>query len=635
MTLRSISAAIAIAMARDPETSDNPVWGDTADEGGLGVALSSTNGWPSLVRRGPSLVRRLRLGSGLVLFTYVFLHFLNHSLGNISFQAMERGAAVQEWIWRGAIGTVALYGAFAIHFSLAFWVLYIRRSLRIGWIEGLRLGLGLSIPLLVLQHVLAERFAYTYFDIHQTYRHALFLYWVASPEIAGFRQLALFSVAWLHGCIGLYLWLRVKRDFRQVAPLLLVIAVLLPTIALLGVIQGARQVDEMVRTNPAFLTTMRQTGIAATPAAAATLWTIALWSWAGYAGALALVLVARGVRTLDERRGGTVRIVYPDGRAVRVPKGLSVLDASRRAGIPHASVCGGRARCSTCRVRVLLGLESLPPPSPAENRVLAPLGTDRAVRLACQLKPMADISIWPLMPPEITARDQDRFTVTKTGAERFAAILFVDIRASTQLVESRLPYDVVFILNRFFEAVGSAIIAAGGTPNQFIGDGMMAMFGTDTDATEACRRALEGARLIDWHLAEMNRTLANELQQPIGIGIGIHAGEVIIGTMGYREHAQTTAIGEAVHVASRLQDLTKEYHCQLVVSEVVGTVAGISLGDFPSHDIHVRGLSAPLMIRVIDSAAVLSPHELRQQRGGTEPAKDPADRSAPAYDQSA
>ena len=87
----------------------------------------------------------------------------------------------------------------------------------------------------------------------------------------------------------------------------------------------------------------------------------------------------------------------------------------------------------------------------------------------------------------------------------------------------------------------------------------------------ACRQALEAARLIDWHLAEMNRALANELQEPIEVGIGIHGGEVIIGTMGYREHAQMTAIGEAVHVASRLQDLTKEYHCQLVVSEVVGT----------------------------------------------------------------
>jgi adenylate cyclase len=214
--------------------------------------------------------------------------------------------------------------------------------------------------------------------------------------------------------------------------------------------------------------------------------------------------------------------------------------------------------------------------------------------------------------------DADRLTVTKTGTERFVAILFIDIRASTQLVENRLPYDVVFILNRFFEAVGTGIVAAGGTPNQFIGDGMMAIFGGETEPDQACRQALEAARLIDWHLADMNRALVNELQQPIGFGIGIHAGEVIIGTLGYREHAQTTAVGEAVHIASRLQDLTKEYGCQLVVSEMVGVIAGISLGDFPNHEVQVRGLTAPLEIRVIDSAAKLTRYEYKQLRGGTD-----------------
>jgi len=481
--------------------------------------------------------------------------------------------------------------------------------MRMGWIEGLRLLLGLSIPLLVLQHALAERFAYTYFGIHLLYRHTLFLFWVLSPQIAGLKQLALFTVAWLHGCIGLYLWLRIKRHFHRVAPFLLVVAVLLPTTALLGAIQGARRVEAMVHADPAFLTALRQTGVAAHPDVVAALWTIALWCWGSYATALALVFIARGVRTLIERRGGTVRIVYPDGRAVRIPKGLSVLDASRRAGIPHASVCGGRARCTTCRVRVLLGSESLPPPSPVEARVLAPLHVDRTVRLACQLKPTANISVWPLMPPAMTVRDEDRLDVAETGTERFVAILFIDIRASTQLVESRLPYDVVFLLNRFSEAVGSGIIAAGGTPNQFTGDGMMAIFGMNTDAEAACGQALEAARLIDWHLAEMNRSLANELPQPITVGIGIHAGDVIVGTMGYREHAQTTAIGEAVHVASRRQDLTKEYNCQLAVSDVVGTAAGMPLDNFPRHDIQVRGLSVPLSIRTIDSAAMLARHD--------------------------
>jgi len=582
------------------------------------VTLTWEEGWAALVARGPSIVRRLRLASGLILFTYVFLHFLNHSLGNISWEAMEWGGVIHEWIWRNPVGTVALYGAFAIHLSLAFWAIYILRHLRMGWIETLRLCLGLTIPVLVLQHALAERAAYALFDIHPVYRHALFTYWVGDPWNSGLRQLTLFTVAWLHGCIGLHLWLRVKRHFHRVARFLLIVAVLLPSVALLGLFQGARQVEAKASSDSAWLTELRRTGVRANPKAREALWQIALWSWGGYAGALVLVVAARGVRRLVERRGGTIRIVYPDGRAVRVAKGLSVLDASRRAGIPHASVCGGRARCSTCRVRVLLGWESLGPPSPAESRVLRLIGVDRTVRLACQLKPVADVSVWPLLPPEITVHDADRLTVAKTGTERFVAILFIDIRASTQLVENRLPYDVVFILNRFFEAVGSGIVAAGGTPNQFIGDGMMAIFGGETEPDEACRQALEAARLIDWHLADMNRALVNELQQPIGFGIGIHAGEVIIGTLGYRDHAQTTAVGEAVHIASRLQDLTKEYGCQLVVSETVGVTAGTSLGDFPKHEVQVRGLTAPLEIRVIDSTAKLTRYEHKQLRSGTE-----------------
>jgi adenylate cyclase len=285
------------------------------------VTLSGETGWGALVRRGPSIVRRLRLASGLILFSYVFLHFLNHSLGNISFEAMERGAVAAEVIWRSRVGTAALYGAFAIHLSLAFWAIYIRRHLRMGWIEGLRLGLGFLIPLLV-QHALAQRFAYTYFDIHPVYRNVLYLYWVADPQIAGLRQITLFGVAWLHGCIGLYLWLRVKRHFHRIAPLLLVVAFLLPTVALLGVFQGARQVEAKAKSDPAWLADMRKTAVGGTPGAAAALWTIALYSWGGYAGAFALVLMARGVRTLVDRRGGTIRIVYPDGRAVRIPKGL-------------------------------------------------------------------------------------------------------------------------------------------------------------------------------------------------------------------------------------------------------------------------------------------------------------------------
>src|SRR6266478_6008668 len=162
--------------------------------------MSLTTGWAGLVRRGPSIVRRFRLASGLVLFSYIFLHFLNHSLGNISYEAMERGALWAEVIWRSSIGTVALYGAFAIHLSLAFWAIYIRRHLRMGWIEALRLALGLLIPALIVQHAVGQRLSYTLFDAHRVYRSTLYGMFVANP-MGGARQLLVFGIAWLHGCI--------------------------------------------------------------------------------------------------------------------------------------------------------------------------------------------------------------------------------------------------------------------------------------------------------------------------------------------------------------------------------------------------------------------------------------------------
>src|SRR5207237_1147103 len=162
----------------------------------------------------------------------------------------------------------------------------------------------------------------------------------------------------------------------------------------------------------------------------------------------------RGVRTLWQRRR-SIRILYPAGRVVTVPVGFSVLEASRVAGIPHASVCGGRGRCSTCRVRVVRGLAALPPASEAEPRPLA--------------------------------------------------------------------------------ALGGAIQRAGGIPNQFTGDGVMALFGIETRAELGCRQAVAAAREIVQGLAALNRELGEELQVPLQIGIGIHAGPAIVGRMGYGE----------------------------------------------------------------------------------------------------
>ena len=547
-------------------------------------------------------IRRLRLASGWVMFSYLIFHFLNHSLGNISLQAMMWGTRIHEWIWHGPIGGGALYVAFLIHFSLALWALYQRRSIRMGWGEGVRLALGFAIVPLLIHHYIAGRWVHSIYAIDRRYDVTLLNYFMLMPFYGG-RQVVVLVVSWIHGCLGMHYWLCQRPGYRKLAPALMAFAVLLPSLALLGVGQGAREVASMAQ-DPAWKAAVIAQGRLSDMALGARIWTIELTIYWAYAAIIALVFVARGLRWLVERQRGLVSITYPSGTVVRIPKGLAVLDASRRAAIPHASICGGRGRCSTCRVRVLRGIGDLPPPSRHELTVLARFRGAPNVRLACQLRPTQDIAVLPLLPPDIAADDRRRRSAGATDTERFVAIMFIDIRESTALVEKRLPYDVIFLLNHFFEAVGGAVAAVGGAPNQFLGDGMMAIFGMDCGPREACRRALAAAGPIYHRLAEMNRVLADELPRPISIGIGIHAGKVILGELGYRERFLLTAIGDAVHVAARLQELTKEYGCQALVSEIVGKTAGVALSGLSHHEVHVRGREAPLAVVEVKQSPV-------------------------------
>jgi len=546
-------------------------------------------------------LRRLRLGCGIVLFAYLTQHFINHALLNWSFDLAQDALLVQEFTWGGPFGGLVLYGALLIHLLLGLFALYQRRSLRMGWAEGLRLALGLSIVPLIAHHIVGTRYVWEEYGAIRRYDTVLHVYFTLQP-FWGVRQIVIVLVAWMHACIGLHFWLRLKSGYRRLAPVLLSAAVLLPALALLGVLQGERDVRAMRQADPAWMAGVLSAARLNRPQEVAASFRVEDGIYWAYGGALLLVLAARGVRGLAERRGKFIRIAYAGGPTVRIPRGLSVLEASRRGGVPHASVCGGRGRCSTCRVRVMAGADALPPPEPSELAALARLRASPSVRLACQLRPTGDISVLRLLPPTTTAEDRQRQRAPGADTERFVAIMFVDIRQSTALVEQRLPYDVVFLLNHFFETVGGAIVRSGGSAKHFAGDGLMAIFGAEADAATACRQALAAATLIEARLTEMNRQLADELPSPIRIGIGLHAGNVILGEVGHGDSTVLTAIGDPVHVASRLQELTKDYHCQMVVSDLVGETAGVSLAGFPAHEIAVRGRDALLRVRVVELA---------------------------------
>lgn len=549
-------------------------------------------------------LRQVRLVCGVILFAYVISHFLNHALGNISVDAMEIGVYYHTLFWQFLPVAITFYTAALTHMGLGIYALYQRRQFRWRTVEPLQLVLGLSIPALVMAHVIGVRLGQTLYGHQKLYPQELYLFFVASNRI--WTMTVLLLIAWVHGCIGIYFWLRLKPFFTRAAPYLLAAAVLIPTLSLLGVYQGGRSVeveadDGEWRTHNL---TRSQVG---TTAEAATLDRITGGLTAGYLGLLALALLARGVRALRERRGGMIALSYGNGKTVRVPKGLSVLEASLRHNVPHASVCGGRARCSTCRIRIIGDHGALPEPSQREAFVLTRVGTsDPSIRLACQLRPTSDLSFFQLFTAHTLSASAQASTPARIGQERYLVSLFVDMRGSTQLAEKRLPFDTVFIVNRFLGAVSQAVIENGGQPNQFVGDGMLALFGLSADPQEACRQALKAAAGIARQIDELNELLSHDLRQPIRFGIGIHGGEVIIGDIGYRDHIVFTALGDAVNVAARLQDMTKTLACEAIVSEEVRRTAGLADDALPQQEVAIRGRDEPMAVRVVADARELS-----------------------------
>jgi adenylate cyclase len=549
-------------------------------------------------------LRQIRLASGLILFAYLVSHFLNHALGNISMDALATGVYYHTAFWQFLPVAIAFYTAALVHTGLGIWALYERREFRWKAVEPLQLVLGLSIPALVITHIAGVRLGHTLFGHEKLYPQVLFAYWIVWP-LKMWLMYAVMIIAWVHGSIGLYFWLRMKRFYKRVAPFLLATTVLVPTLAMLGLYQGGRNVVDS--DSAEWRAENLSPRLVGTPAEQAILTSIEEYFLIGYLGLIGLVLLAKGARAIAERRGGMINLSYGNGRIVRVPKGLSVLEASLRYNVPHASVCGGRARCSTCRIRVIGDCSLLPEPSQREAFVLNRVGaTDPSIRLACQLRPETDLSFFQLFVPQAMSANARGSQPHRIGQERYLVSMFVDMRGSTKLAEIQLPFDTVFIVNRFLGAVSQAVIECGGQPNQFIGDGELALFGLSSGPQTACRQALRAAAKIAANIDELNQFLKHDLREPIRFGVGIHGGEVIIGDIGYRDHMVFTALGDAVNVAARLQDMTKSLGCEAIVSEEVRVTAGLSADALPEREVTIRGRAEPMIVRTVMSAKALS-----------------------------
>jgi adenylate cyclase len=299
--------------------------------------------------RGISL-RQIRLVCGLVLFTYLVSHFLNHALGNISLDALAWGVHYHVLFWQFLPVAIIFYTAALLHAGLGIWALYERRQFRWKAIEPLQLVLGLSIPALVIAHIAGVRLGHTLFGQAKLYPQVLYGYWVVWP----FRVwliLSVLVVAWIHGSIGLYFWLRMKAFFKPAAPFLLAAAVLVPTLALLGLYQGGRSVARESTSAEWRAANLSQDKVG-TPAEQNVLESITDDFLIFYLGLIGFVLAARGVRALKERRGGMTassgpRPIFPSSRfSCRRPRppAPQALRISARSATSSAcsSICAAR-----------------------------------------------------------------------------------------------------------------------------------------------------------------------------------------------------------------------------------------------------------------------------------------------------
>lgn len=262
-----------------------------------------------------------------------------------------------------------------------------------------------------------------------------------------------------------------------------------------------------------------------------------------------------------------VKIIYDHEKTVTTEAGTTILKTSLANGIPHMHVCGGHARCSTCRVIILEGAENLSPPNEKEIALATKKKFPPGVRLACQTQVLGDVKLRRLVMDDTDAN----LVIGSTGQggrEDQLAILFSDVRDFTPFSERQLPYDIIHILNRYFKEMGQAILDNNGFIDKFMGDGMMAIFGLQGEPNaQKCANAARAALSMTDKLTEVNQYLEKHFNEQFKIGIGLHFSSVIVGEVGHPQHHGFTALGDGVNIASRIESTTKRAKATILASE--------------------------------------------------------------------
>lgn len=261
----------------------------------------------------------------------------------------------------------------------------------------------------------------------------------------------------------------------------------------------------------------------------------------------------------------------PDDKVVKAKQNETILDAALGSNLPIAHVCGGKGRCSTCRIMISEGIENCAPRTTEEDIIAKKMGFPPEIRLACQTAPDGDVTLRRLV------LDSDDVGVTSlfikgpnqepVGSEKYVFILFADIRGFTSFSETLLPYDVIHILRRYFHIMGEVIHRYGGYIDNYMGDGLMALFEADDSREGAIRSIKAGLKMLEAVEKRIRPYFQQLYNKDFRIGIGLHYGLVVTGAIGDSDNKKHTVIGDAVNFASRIESSNKQLGTLFLISE--------------------------------------------------------------------
>ena len=549
-----------------------------------------------------SIVSRLRSVTGIVILTYVFTHMTNHMVGLVSISFSDAMLEVIRSVLRISVLSIILYASFFIHAALGIYSLVSKRSFRMRKTDWIQLVTGILIPWFLIGHAYVGGYATRFLGINDSYELTTLATWVFDPLSVVFLSVMLI-LAWGHGVIGINSLLRFNSTYQRFRSEFIVFAWVFPILSLLGYASSGKEMIAKVIADQnvigqimmnaqlsmemaGFLTHVNNTVLKYYPL-----------------GLIALIPVSM-IFYLARKRKRDITITYPGNRVVHVDRGISILDASRQNGVPHMSMCGGRGRCSTCRIRVISASSALPERNLIERKIAEKLKWDNSIRLACQLHVDQSIEVRPLVQSTSDNLNNNNRNAL-SGREEHIVVMFIDLREFTHISENLLPYDTVYLLNQYIEIVSKAVSKANGRIDKIIGDGVMALFVDEKNQKMNSLNALKASKQIAQNMEVLNEQCQKDFGFELRFGIGIHSGISVVGQIGYGEAISETAIGDCVNIASRLEQLTKEEKSQLVISKELLLSSDIKSTPDTSKKVTLKGKSEPIDICIFNKINTL------------------------------